>query len=468
MAAAAEQFRNHHKIVESVSPIQENIDTERENNITLARHITYLDHNARAEGLTDDWWSLRYKFGFSMQKQMDLLPYEFTSHELGLWLTQTMKDVKAYTLEYLNSDAHAAYSSVYEVVPQPDGARDLIDVTYQKDMLAVISDEERNGSVKDSSRFIRSFFLDDRVPTGSLAVMISPKGETGMMYDDGTPKPPYEFSYMFIGEKVDEKTVKTYGLKTDFCLRECREAIYVLTGSMLPSNAPLEQYVRTIALLVHTKHSSPHTATDVVNILQAVRGRFDPDPSHACERITWDMIRSDISQAEALYDIVFDETSRKYLSELPKYIIDLFPDHADRLSIQKAVAATVLRLTEHFVRERQKGKQIKEIHRVFQNQGTRILDRSSNILYDHIASMRIVSMRYGDIMEQAEKMPGCAGGSSRSSLSLGEVLGFEREESYSFDQKATCRMCGEYREDCGPCNICKSCDKEIKRIAAFR
>ena len=151
-------------------------------NAPLDRWVSYFVTNWQKEELPVDWQNLRTKgegktIGFSMKKQMRLLEDASDETAVSEWTQQTRQDLLGFKLEYLSD--HLVYPCKYEW----NGDR-LENKEYgNKDMVETTSAQERNGSVRNALKDMKDFFRT--APDGAIAVMPSPKGDSGLRTDDG-------------------------------------------------------------------------------------------------------------------------------------------------------------------------------------------------------------------------------------------------------------------------------------------
>ncbi len=390
----------------SISMRNKTRENPPEDGDSLSAFIDYFDHEWFASGLPRDWFLLKRKVGFSMNSQMGLL--ENTEHEsVEKWVTQTEKDIRGFALEYLST--HLVYPCKY--VKDSDDPTRLIDPKYGgKDMLDMVSDEERNGSVKESLGKIKTFHLSDNTPDNSIAVMTSPMGASGLTTDDGN-EINYPDSYFFIMQKNGD-TVTNFTVKTDFNLRECREALFRLTGSMLPVSATIEDYVRAVATFKPGEESRVQSVSDVVRVLEDIRSKGGS--AYAFQNVRWQNVYEDIKQEDNLYK--FNEKTNQMLEDFKEYC--MIGNRTD-WELQKALAATILRISKLLLSEDMMAK----------HEGN-ITDMEPGKIY---RALPLNPLSFGMILDELASRPGCAGGGmpmmvNSISPRLG-IVGFENANS---------------------------------------
>lgn len=418
--------------------------------------IRHFDTHWSEEKLPKDWYNLKKRAGFSMDTQMQLLK-DLDSSSVKLWAEQTKQDMLGFCLEYLSNGL--VFPIRYEK-RRKIGGFELYDPQYKKAMLAGASPKERNGQVVESLSRIESFFLNSKTPDGSIAVMPSPKGETGLTTDDGAPI-TYPDSYWYVMVKLGSE-IRGFTIKTDFSLLECKAAIKNLTGREIPIDAPIEDYVSALSFL-RKDEENPVGIEDVINILRQSRiGKSDL----AFKNRSWDEVIMDIHRGYELYS--FNKETQKILQEFSDYT--RYGSHSV-LELRKALAATMLRLSKLFLFDRKSQPANADVY--FENDYRRI---------------GIIDPSFGSILDEMGNIPGCAGGGSKKRESselvfsvvprVGKVernkLGEDddEEESYSFNIPGICGgksaegkndsvPCGQ-QAMLGPCGICESCDKKIR------
>lgn len=368
-------------------------------NAGLEEWVRYFDrHGVKKEGLPADWWNLTTKdkrqVGFVTKNQIRVLRDPNNKTEILDWVQKTGRDLEGFKLEFLSK--HNVYPRRY-VWNESDPTR-LEDSFYGRnadgqhpDIVEITSDEERNGSAKESIRQARDFLKDS--PIGSMVVVSSPLGPTGFVEQDGRGRDYIDSYFMIFVNQGD--TVMNYTIKTDFKLPQMRDAILRLTGKSLEKGAGLEDYVRSVAKIKPGTSDGPQNIFDVVNILE------DIQPSHAFrdrdgkqDTRTWEHVYEDIVQGERLYN--FDNRTKKIISDFSKYskrgvrpILDL----------QKGTAATILRMADEYFR-----LDHKKIKEVVLEEGKLYKPKADN--YDSM----------DEVLKKTADIRGCSGGGSGRSI----------------------------------------------------
>ncbi len=388
----------------------------------LTDYIRYFDMGWLSEGLPQDWYNLTKKIGFSMDSQMSLLQ-SLDPSDVNLWGKRTEQDLRGFCLEYLSDGL------VYPFRYTNQGGK-LVDKQYKKEMLQMVSEKERNGAVVQSLSRIEDFFLDPHTPDNSIAVMPSPMGNSNLYTDNGD-QIEYPDSYWFVMVKQQEQ-VKGFTIKTDFNLRECREAIKFLSGRTLPIDAPLEEYVTSITLQKGDEQNSVHKVKmQVVQCLKEARESVSGWPAFSYQQRTWDEVLRDISFEDELYD--FNDEREKVLEEFTSFVLS-HPD--SKLTLQKALAATILRLSREFLFNKKANTAEK--------------DEDMDKRFSYWSNQQV---SYGQILDRVASIPGCAGGGS--SVMVFSIIPLLATVS-SEQKKNICNHCQESSVDnhyhCTQCN----------------
>jgi len=380
----------------------------------LEEQIDYFNQNYKKEGLPRNWWNIN-NVGFSMKAQMRLLT-EVGDRTTGA--NQVERDLRGFCLEYLKQGT--VFPFEYEIV---NG--ELVDRKYGRKMLATVDPKERGGAVFESLSLIQNYLLEGG--DGATAVMVSPPGDTGLLMDNGR-RIVYEDTMTFHFQKKGNKVIGTT-LRTDFDLIKAKELVEQLTGRKLPQGASTIDCVRAIAFRDGENTSSDITTQNLINTLETIqKSRF----SH--KEKTWSQMRRDVERRQELYD--FDEKTGEIINEFKEYMLS--GEHAE-LEIQKALAATFLRLSMYFLVD-------KKMH--YEEVDTAI-HQLGNIATRH-------AMTYGQVVEKVQKLPGCAGGSSATATTSITERSATAWDGKTYDEPGPCRLCGK-DVPCGPCKVCRAC-----------
>lgn len=394
---------------------------------SLSWYIDHFDKHWQEEGLPKDWYNLKKKVGFSMDTQMHLLK-DTDSSSVSLWAEQTKRDALGFCLEYLSGKL--VYPFLYE---QDLISGEYVDPKYKKSILSGVSERERGGQVKRSLASIQEFFLSPYTPDGSIAIMTSPKGETGLTTDDGEAI-HYPDSYFLVFVK-DGNTMKGCTIKTDFSLAESREVIQKLTGKTLTENASVEEYVASVAFLRPWDNpwekGNISVVGDVLPMLKNVRSPSKKE--FAFEDKTWREVEKDIERGEQLYN--FNQTTQDILDEFTQYVTT--NPNVSVLDLRKAVAATLLRLSKLFLTD-------KSSLPVDIGSSTYALRASSASDGERDVNKQYVT--FGTILNKVATIPGCAGGGSEKGRRTWMNSLTPRDGTLDKTLCCTCPFCGEQVE----------------------
>lgn len=381
------------------------------NRIGLQKEIDYFDNNFSREELPQDWYDIN-DVGFSFQKQMNLL--DKTKNPL-IWSEQTARDLSGFALEYLMRRSVLPFE--YEIE-----GKELIDRKYGgRKMLDMVNPNERGGAVFDSLSMAQEHLLRE----GTTAIMVSPPGKTNLKTDDGL-EIMYYHTQIFHMRNIGGKVIGNC-LRVDFDLEKAKEVIKSLTGKELPKSASSIDCARAV-FLSKDENQSPQ---NLVNILKNIK-----ESKNTFGEQTWEDMEKDLERRELLYE--FDDKTKEIINEFKNYAT--FGNHS-RLEMQKALAATFLKISRYFMDNKRKSFEF-------------------NLGGGSKADI-FPAMTYGQVVGEVKKIPGCAGGGGVTSVtSIRETAASIKNREYKFDQSGPCRLCGE-DVPCGPCQVCESCNDKI-------
>ncbi|MBF8250195.1 MAG: hypothetical protein HW400_796 [Candidatus Levybacteria bacterium] len=395
---------------------------------SLFDRIQYLKKNFRQEGLPDNWADLPGT-GFMLNKQLDLLSLD----DLGKnenkkkWLAQTSRDIKGFILEYLTEGL------VFPINYAIDSNGHLIDKNYgNKRVVDIVSSEERNGSVKKViGEKLEPFLVN--ASDGSIAVMDSPSGWSGLYQEDGRPiNFPDSQTYVF---QKKENNIVGFTIRTDFSDREHREFIRRILGEDLPENASAETYIRCGTALIDARNDTDlKEIKDVVRLMQDIR-RDICKSFLAYKNRSWNEVYKDLERGDDLWH--YDKITKDMVYELGDYVLD---NKLNKQEIKEALAVTILRIAK-FLR--------KDIKVSVQE---RIIYPTLNRQYSYDIKPEI---SYGSVLNEVQKLPGCAGGGSKST-SLIDSITPRFGNSNPFEKSSgTCEHCekntGDNHYHCPEC-----------------
>lgn len=402
-----------------------------------AAWIQYFDvaENRIKEELPTEWYNLKSKsdkqVGFMMQRQMDALKNPSDADAVVDWARKTRRDLQGFKLEFLSD--HNVYPRKYQIVRSSDPTHSvrLEDPMYGKskdpryqfsDIEEVVSEEERNGSVKRAMGEIKMFMAD--APIGSMTVLTSPLGPSGLKTDEGV-EIDYPDTYFFVKVKTSPTEVINYTIKTDFTLQEARAVIARLTGVTLTKEDPLEAYAYALAKIKPGDKEGINTVFDVVDLLEQVYPAAPFIDTQNGKVNTWKDVRDDIVQGERLYD--FDKATTIIIDEFTAYA----EEGHTKEELQKAIAVAILRMGEQFFTRQEFSKKPKAI---LMKPGI------------WIAPGVIPGYRFGDTLEKTAARPGCAGGGDKKTKAVdtggGIRLGLVEKDKYG-SREFNCPDCGQ-------------------------
>ncbi|HXS14878.1 MAG TPA: hypothetical protein VN711_02025 [Candidatus Saccharimonadales bacterium] len=409
---------------------------------SLAWHIREFDTNPREHGLDRDWYKF-HGIGFLMNTQMHLLPEgaEERSRDLNVWAEQTKRDILGFALEYLSKGLVFSYK--YKIHTKEDGTQELVDPLYgNRGAVEMIDEKERGGVVKKNMERIQDFFLDPATKDGAIAVVPSPKGPSGLITDDGKAI-DYLTSFFFVMQKKGDEIIGST-IKTDFTNKEYRAMIQTLTGQTLPFDASLQDFVRAIALInPNERRQGVKTVNDVIGLMRQTKMYYRGEDT-AFEGRKWREIYDGVANGEELYQ--FNQKTQDYVGEFMQYIGE---GKHTRLELQKAVAATLLRVSQVFLSE-QNAQQINRqlISTSERNIKGAVSSRGPAMPVTILGNM----LSFGQVFKEVQQIKGCAGGgTSNESMSVMTMGGYRNG-----------RINSASREDESSWFVCPKCEEKAK------
>jgi len=356
-------------------------ENQKPNNALLTQ-IDYFNTNWRREDLPINWADLPGT-GFMLRKQMASLSLNDLdkNESKRRWLDQTNRDIKGFILEYL------AEGLVFPINYSIGSNEHLIDKNYgNKKVVDIVSSEERNGSIKEIVEEKLEPFLAN-ASDGSIAVIDSPSGWSGLHQEDGRPI-TFPDSQIYIFQKKGKEIVG-FTIRSDFNDREHKEFIRRITGENLPENASAETYIRRgTALIDAGSGTNLKEIKDVVKLMQGTR-RDMYESFLAYKDRSWNEIYRDLERGDELWR--YDEITKGMVYEFEDYVLD---NKLSKQEIKEALAVTILRIAK-FLR-----KNIK-------------IPVQERIIYPTSSKQHSYDIRpgisYGAVLTEVQKLPGCAG-----------------------------------------------------------
>lgn len=352
---------------------------------SLQEEINYLRFNYFNEGLPRDWYILPAT-GFQVDKQTNLLYSQLKTEDTPVekfsqkqkWLEQTDRDIKGFIIEYLTEKL--VFPIHYTILPE-EGR--VVDRFYgNKNIEDIVTSEERKGSVKRSMKAVKDFFLS--ASSGAIVVMTSPSGWSGMKLKNGDPI-TYPDSQTYIWKKQGND-IWGFTIKTDFYYKEHRELLKRLAYVTIPEEAPVEQYVEATVGIIPGENPEINEIQDVVNIMRDIRFKERKGSLYAFKDRMWAEVYKDLERREELWK--YDEKTAEIVQEFKDYFM---AHNLTEHEIQEALSVTILRIAK-FLR----GDSVNK---------PRIVSR-----FDNPVRLLPGFQTYGDVLNDVQKIPGCAGG----------------------------------------------------------
>lgn len=320
----------------------------------LEEWINYLVQNWKKEGLTDNWDNLENQFstkrvGFVIGRQMASLNDMNDRGHVQDWVIRTDRDIGGFDREYMSKGIvypRQYYRSTFDptllVDPFYGSRAKTAEQDAKRDIEALVSSEERDGSVKKSIGEIKEFLLS--APVGSMTVMVSPLGTTGFKTEDGLGQ-DYEDSYIIIDVNNGKDKAMNYTIKTDFSLKECRSLIAKLTGIELHPSASMAEYVNAYAKIKPGESQEIQSIFDVIRLMKEVRPDNPPFTNkQSGEKTTWAELEDDLKKGEEVYEA--EKRRRKFIQKFRAFgEKDVLRTHKE---MQQALAATIILMGKDF------------------------------------------------------------------------------------------------------------------------
>ncbi len=406
-----QEVEESQRIVESGRPVsvfelsrekQYKIAKERLSSTSSTRdYINFFNTFYREEGLPKDWQTLQYgdsQVGFSIKKQMGLLKDD-TPESRSIHADQTHEDMQGFLIEYISP--YNVFPWQHEVRITPDGTAHLVDAKYHgRRMIDTVTDEERGGSVKAILEEIDHAVVSGKAKDGDLLLQFSPQDTsvTGLTQDNGKPIVYKDTHLMF--SQVRGNKLEGFTVKTDFTKAECRELIRRVTGKTLPTDAPVEDYIRAFAF-IDPRESTIKSIDDLVGVAAKVRSDTSFGSKNAFKDKTWEFVLEQIHLGDKLYD--WTETSQAILKQ---YVHDVIRDNPRQEELPEYMAATILRAVE--------AARIDELTKTATESSTQEL---------HKLELPPPPIKFGQVLKDTAAIPGCAGGGTGASSSNGKSRG---------------------------------------------
>ena len=408
----------------------------RERPRSLREEIAHFQTNWEEEGLPHNWADLP-GIGFDTKMQVGFLEKSLSqsnspasqAERLGVWHRGTAAELNAFSREYLQRN-----EIVYPIsltIENRDGVKRVVNSLHGggKLLAETVSKTERNGSVYDVLvNRAETFFLS--APDGSIGMMVSPSGSSGMKDREGNTI-FFPHSMTFLWEKRGEE-IFGFGIQTDFSNAEHREVLQRLTGVPIATDAADEAYVRAAGFFsaVDVDEHGIRSMKDVVDSMRDTRFDQTGGSLHAYKDILWKDVYAAMKKDKKLWEV--DAKTQE--------IIDEFTDFANSEQwsykiLQQALAITVLRMSKLIRGE-------KSLPKGLLKQGDTIFPIS-----------------FGDVFEDMTKIPGCAGAGMGKGNSPSYIESIIKRFVISGESgmNSICNHCGNALE----CGVCVGCTQSV-------
>ncbi len=406
--------------------------------------------------------------GFWIKEQIGRLMRYRNTRGLKAELGNVGEDFRAFEREYLKQMVSLRWNLA---IGEENGKKRIICTDYDNATLeSVTNKQERRGIVYDTlfgdkKRGIVG--VEEQIlnaPVGTMAIIVSPEGWSGMLDADGKPIIyPEAQTYGIL--KVSEEELQAYTFRTKANILQ-NEALQRSLGLTTPEIT--DQKKRITGVFSNVAIITPGEA-DWAEFHGRKPVREFPD--------LIDRIQESVGgRAEAYEGRAFDDM-RAYLRHPERYdmrhpltdkLIKRFEEYAKWRFAQggsEKDIATDLQIALAF--------NPTQLNKLYRDEGNVVIIENASGMRGALAKKRLEEnmrmpggMDYKKELQQLQELPGCAGGgTSGSVVSIGSSrraeAGNGSSDNYEFDHDGTCVVCNTGPKKLGPCNICITCDADL-------
>lgn len=395
----------------------------------------------------DRSWRKLTGTGFNVELEIDHLIRNVIQDKTGLAaaLREVRGNLIGFKTEYLLQKT---------LLPNPidikeiKGRRRVVSGLSGLPLLEMITPDERLGAVKDSFAKIEDFLLT--APRGSMAIMASPLGESGL-HDQVGQKITYPDSQTYMFRVGEDGKPSSYTLVTSMDFRENRELLKRLglpEINLYQGKTELEKtanITRNVAFL--DGEAQPTNFRDIITTIQHVRkdiaktsiARLVNTPYDLKPRF-FDEAYSDLSRGEELLNL--DQTHAGYIERFEQFV-QVSQNHLNhsftRLRLEEELAKTVLDMTG-------------------------VLYGSRKAVEDPIKDHAGITgpRNYAWEMEILRRIPGCNGGGGVGAIFTPfgpRITVNSSKEQKTIYTEGFCKDCQKTKSQVGQCHICIDCER---------
>lgn len=418
--------------------------------------------NIRAKGKKEEESFLLPGTGFNVSSQIERLSknlHDGLENRKGFQeildgsFQQVEQDVQGFVVEYLMEGVLFPIVLDRGVI---DGKERIVGAFYDhKPWVDTITTDERNGAVKRAlAGDIRkgTFGVEDfllSAKPGSIAVMTSPPGWSGLFDSDGQPiKFPYSQTYIFQVQK--DGRPRGFTVKTDMRLDENEELLRRLKAPVNKEGSYQERIVKVVENVVFIDASEGENIEDIVGLIKDIKKSNTAFVDTNKNVRYFDEAYKDLQNPEKLWTL--NERTQKSVDEFREYVEFCFRNGiADQRNFQIALGVVLLKLSDSI---RRPGKQSMAEGRMHE------LDRN-DVQFDPRRAL-----------EKMQEVGGCNGGGKKKTqrdsispreISTGESI-LEEDEYGSLEFDCPHADCGKKnrREPHKLLENCQHCGKSVR------
>lgn len=327
----------------------------------VMQRVQHLRDNWQQQGLPADWMEM-HGTGFWMKPAMDSLPQNFTLANAKNWAEIQQGDVQGYTLEYIAKKG--VFPILYTLNKEGTDSVLRAPMYDNKKLLDVIDPRERDGALVEALKKMQDFFTNTKTPDNSLVIITSPMGPSGLP----DPKTGKEIKFpdcqtYCLQKKGNQIVGMTLRLSSSH--KEDREFIQQVSGVVIPENAPLSDYVRTVACL-YPSESSVQDFYDIVALRKEINGTNNAFIDEKNDIVvSWEEVTKDVKKVyeNQLWD--FPGKTEKYFQDYKDFVSLLaregekYPFASTerwfiRKLLQEGLAATFYEIAQYLQTEKKK------------------------------------------------------------------------------------------------------------------
>lgn len=382
-----------------------------------------------------DWWLLPGT-GFDVEGQINKLVRDLKKSKpknaLAEFSDYTAEDIRHFIVEYPLQ--RLVFPIFLEIKMKNEDLR-LVAPRYLDQLYAdLVSPQERGGIVKKKILEIEKYLINS--PTGAMAVMISPPGESGLADGKGgTIKHTDNQTYIF--KKENSSKVSAYTIRTDMDLDQSEDLLKRM-GSLRQKLTSLHSEEDRISQIMNsTLYFNDRTFEDVVDAMEVAR-----KSKFAYKEKSFAEIRTDLRIGNQLLEQNGDvqKYAEPYIEKFQCYVWAKI----NALSTDVEISAAISDI------EKELGKTILDILIALKT-GRVDLDQKEPLSTAKYTSWLGTLQSYG----------GCNGGGLDDLIPL---LSGKNNKPWEY-KPGLCRVCGSNSE-VGPCSVCKQCEQRLEQKEA--